>query len=35
MTVYTAKHRNLALNTDLIHMWRYFVWGKDRILFEK
>lgn len=35
MTFYTAKHRNLALNTDLIHVWRYFMWGKDGISFKK
>lgn len=32
---YTAKHTNLVLSTDPINVWRYFLWGKDGISFEK
>lgn len=35
MAFYTAKHINLVQSTDPINVWRYFLWGKDGISFEK
>lgn len=35
MTFYTAKQKFSTLRTDLIHVCKNFLGGKDRISFEK